>query len=118
MKTVRHPLSRERLITQTSGDSLVQAGFGNDTDVNRIIERFTRTGVLPTANSEPQYADVTGLQEDLTDLIQKQRDTHREIMEVQKSIEEQKQQKRDQDAIELENLKKQTAAPTDSTPTQ
>lgn len=119
MKNVRHPLSRERLVTQTYGDSKVQDGFGNDTDVNRIVERFTRTGFMPKAQREPQYADVTDLQEDLTDLIAKQRETQNQIREVQQSIEDKKQKQRESDAIELQKLKEtQAQPPEESTETQ
>lgn len=119
MTTIRKPRSRERLITQTSGDSKVQDGFGNDTDVNRIVERFTRTGIMPTATREGQYADVSGLQEDLTDLIAKQRQTQAEIRELEQSLQEEKQKQRESDAIELERLRQtQAQAPEDSTQTQ
>lgn len=41
---------------------------GNDTDVNVIMARFERTGILPDATTPPVYDDVTSLQGDLTEI--------------------------------------------------
>lgn len=68
---IRNRYQRERVITQIVGESRTQAGNGNDTDVNRIMERFTRTGILPQPTQQPQYADVTDLQQDLQEILRK-----------------------------------------------
>lgn len=43
--------------------------------MNNIIARYERTGQLPPSRQVPQYADVTGLQGDLTDLHNVARET-------------------------------------------
>lgn len=67
-RAVRPPWCRSRVITLNGEPSMTQASHYDQTDVNAIVERFHRTGVLPTPLTQPQYADVTGLQGDLTDL--------------------------------------------------
>mgnify|MGYP000160647492 CR=1 FL=1 len=70
--TIRKPYDRVRLIADIPSDSKTVTDAGNDTDINRIVARFRRTGVMPTGNqTEPQYGDVTALQGDLTELIEK-----------------------------------------------
>lgn len=44
---------------------------GNDTDVNVIMARFDRTGILPEPTQQPNYADVVDLQGDLTEIHQR-----------------------------------------------
>lgn len=47
-------------------------------DINKIIQRFDRTGVLPAARAEPRYADVTklnGYYQDVLDQAQSDIDT-------------------------------------------
>lgn len=56
------------MVTQVHGESVVDAAAGNDTNVNHIMERFQRTGFLPPAAREGQYADVSNLG-DLTDTM-------------------------------------------------
>lgn len=69
---IKKPWERERKITDLEGQqSKVDRSHGNDTDVNKIVARFSRTGVLPGNPEAAQYADVTNLQEDLTDLMER-----------------------------------------------
>lgn len=56
------------MVTQVHGESVVDAAAGNDTNVNHIMERFQRTGFLPPAAREGQFADVSNLG-DLTDTM-------------------------------------------------
>jgi len=56
---------------------------GNDTDVNNIIARFARTGGLPPNPNQPYYGDVSSLQGDLTDIIEKGREAQKELMALQ-----------------------------------
>lgn len=80
---IRKPYERQRLITVVEGESATDQSFGNDTDVNRIVARFARTGILPDANSaQAQYCDVTNLQADLTELIEKGREAMDELNRV------------------------------------
>lgn len=74
---IRPPWCRVRHQFVTTDVSRTVESPGNDTDVNNIVERFKRTGSLPIADTQPQYADVTGLQGDFTELINKSRETTR-----------------------------------------
>lgn len=67
--TVRQPYGpRVRQVMHNPYPSLAVDSAGNDTDINIIMSRFERTGILPPATTEPQYADVVDLQGDLTEL--------------------------------------------------
>lgn len=63
---------RTRVVTTIYGDSKVDASQGNDTDINKVVERFTRTGELPPPRPG-QYLDCTELQGDLTEMLEKAR---------------------------------------------
>jgi phage internal scaffolding protein len=41
--------------------SLTQQQFAEEADINTIVNRFLKTGVLPTPNSFPQYVDFEGV---------------------------------------------------------
>lgn len=74
--TVRHPQEYLRVQTHLYGDSLTHQSHADQCDINAIIRRYDNTGSLPPSyNTEPQYADVTHLQGDLTDRINTSRDT-------------------------------------------
>lgn len=118
---IRKPFDRERSITQFEGESKVDNSFGNDTNINHIIARFTRTGILPTPTTEPQYGDVTHLQKDLTQLIDEGRSAAaraREAIQQQQRDAKEKQsqetQKLMQRVKELEALQAQSTAPDSS----
>lgn len=61
------PLERRSLAFYTVGESKTRQSEKASSDVNAIVERFARTGVLPPNTKQPIYDDVTGLQGDLTD---------------------------------------------------
>jgi phage internal scaffolding protein len=42
-------------------DSLTQQQFKEESDINTIVDRFLKSGVLPTAASMPQYVDYEGV---------------------------------------------------------
>lgn len=71
--TLRMRGQSTRYITIIPGESKVDASQGNDTDINKVVERFTRTGVLPEPTRPPQYIDCTDLQGDLTEMLEKAR---------------------------------------------
>lgn len=71
---VRPSWCRVRVQSVPEGESMTQQSHADSVDVNRIIERFDRTGVLPMATREPMYADVTDLQVDLTEAINRSRE--------------------------------------------
>jgi phage internal scaffolding protein len=41
--------------------SLTQQQFKEEADINTIVNRFLKTGVLPTPNTFPQYVDFEGV---------------------------------------------------------
>ena len=84
MMTIRTPYARSRVVTPVPGESQTDSSFGNDTDVNNIVERFARTGQFPGAVNplEPQYGDVTGLQQPLTELIERGRQAAEELKQA------------------------------------
>lgn len=41
--------------------SLTQQQFAEESDINNIVDRFMKTGHLPSAASMPQYADYEGV---------------------------------------------------------
>lgn len=41
--------------------SLTQQQFKEESDINTIVGRFLKTGVLPTPNTFPQYVDFEGV---------------------------------------------------------
>lgn len=70
LHTVRKPWHSQRLKTVVEGDSMTQQSHAASCDINTIVGQFTRTGFLPPGrDGEPQYADVTGLQGDLTEKL-------------------------------------------------
>lgn len=42
-------------------DSLTQQQFKEEADINTIVNRFLKTGVLPTPDNMPQYVDFDGV---------------------------------------------------------
>ena len=67
---IRLPWERHRQITVIDDESMTDTSFGNETNINNIISRFSRTGILPgPGDRQPQYEDVTHLQVGLTQLI-------------------------------------------------
>lgn len=76
---------------------------GNDTDVNNIVARFARTGQLPPSTAEPFYGDVSNLQGDLTEIIQRGEDAKAELAKLQ-------QEQQAQEAKDLEDQKAQAEA--------
>jgi len=113
---IRLPLSRERLITQVPGESMVNAGFGNETDVNAIVARFTRTGQLPPPTSTPQYADVTELQRDFTELVEESRELQAAIAEYQNTLDKAKREETQNALNENAQLREQLSQLQDTPP--
>lgn len=85
---VRHPYERVRVTTTFSGKSMTHQSHAESCDINNIIRKFDRTGVLPPSTRPEQYADVTGLQGDLTERI----NTSREILDKAGRAVEQKRE--------------------------
>lgn len=89
---VRNPFHRLRVQTFPVGESMTQQQHGESVDVNRIVKRYTETGQIPTPNAaRAQYADVTELQGDTTELINRSRDTLVRVEEGMKTAEKRRQ---------------------------
>ena len=95
---IRKWYERERQITRVEGESMTDVSFGNETNINTIVERFTRTGTLPAAEKEGRFADVTGLQKPLDQLIIEHREAIAEL--EQRAADEAREQR---DAMQQEN---------------
>lgn len=66
---VRKPYHRTRCQSIQGGESMTDRSQAQASDVNFIVKQYARTGTLPPPRMQPQYADVTGLQGDLTDRL-------------------------------------------------
>lgn len=69
-RIVRLPHQRERVQSIQGGESCTDINHQEASDVNEIVARYHRSGFLPPATKQATYADVTGLQGDLTERIQ------------------------------------------------
>ena len=83
---MRMPYDRLRVQSKQGGESTTVQDPQNTTDVNEIVKKYHRTGMMPPGK-QGIYADVTGLQGDLTERLiwakQVQEDAQREIAEIQ-----------------------------------
>lgn len=52
------------------GKSLTDQGAARETDINVIVNRFTRTGMVPTTRRDPMYGDWTHFPPDLRGVIE------------------------------------------------
>lgn len=66
----RSPNSRTRYITTVEGKSATDTSHGNDTDINKIVARFDRTGQLPQGKDNGQYVDCTPFNRELSELLE------------------------------------------------
>lgn len=81
---IRKPLQRERTPTDLTGqESKTDRSAGNDTDVNHIVARFQRTGIMPEPKGEAQYADVSALQGELTEILARGEAARKELQELE-----------------------------------
>lgn len=53
------PNNTRRVQIDCSQGGLTDQSFKNDADINVIIERFNKTGILPTIEKKPYFGDVT-----------------------------------------------------------
>lgn len=71
---VRNSWCRERLKAKIDPVSMTQESHRDQTDVNAIIARFERTGHMPQNREQPQYGDVSHLNDDLLVIINRAKD--------------------------------------------
>ena len=82
----RGPFEPLRVPLIVEGESMTDTSHGNDTDVNNIIARFDRTGQLPGNPGTGQYVDVSALNADLTELLEKQRSALKELEDLEEEL--------------------------------
>lgn len=94
-EVLRHrlPWMRERCPTEFIGESKTHQAHKDSCDVNKILKRYERTGQLPPATRQPQFIDCTPLQGDLTDSINKSRETLQKTKEFVNDREEKAKRK-------------------------
>lgn len=103
---IRKPYDRVRVIKDLSGQvKKTDASQGNDTNINNIVARFKRTGELPEG-APGEYCDVSALQGDLTELIQKGEDAKKELKRLQEQHTKEQKEASENNQKELERLQK------------
>jgi len=104
---IKKPYDRVRQIADIPSDSQTVKDAGNETDVNQIVARFSRTGELPRGNAqEAQYADVTEFQADLTEIIEKGKLAQQRMAELQEKEKSALTEKAKEDARKLAEYEK------------
>lgn len=110
--------SRIRYYSPSTCESCTDTSFGNDTDINNIVERFHRTGHLPIeAETRPaHYADVTELQEDLDVLIEKTKKGQMAMSEILQAQQDALDKQEQQDKADLEDFRRWKASRAEQNP--
>ncbi len=90
---IRQKRQPMRVHAYTSDEVMTIQSAKDETDVNRIVQRFQRTGELPPnpRGLQPQYVDCVPLQEDLTEALNKSHETIENFNEEQDWLAEQEQ---------------------------
>lgn len=65
----RRHWERTRYSIRAFGPTMTQLSHYDQTDVNAIVARFKRDGYMPPDLRQPQYGDVSSLNQSLTDLV-------------------------------------------------
>lgn len=55
--------------------TLTEQHHAQESDINRIVQRYDATGMIPEGKGEGQFLDVTHLQENLTDMMNNSHET-------------------------------------------
>lgn len=55
------PNGRKRVQQSTVGESRTEQAHANEVDINAIVSRYTKSGMLPPGRSNPSYGDFTGV---------------------------------------------------------
>lgn len=103
-----------KILAFTEGPSMTVQSHKDETDINKIVARFHRTGEMPPSTKTPQYADISSIQQlDATTALETARDTISQVktdlhQHTQKLKEQQQQQ--EHDAL-VEKIKKDLQTP-------
>lgn len=83
---------RERTRTLIEGESRTHQSFQAACDINAILARYEQGIPLPQSSGDGMFADVTGLQVDLTEAIERSREVRvayeQEVMRREKETRE------------------------------
>lgn len=117
--TIQRWWQRNRVTSKVGTESVTDTSFGNDTDINKIVERFARTGRMPDGpTQQPYYGDVTHMQDDLSVLLQKTETGRKALEELQAQQAADQEARLAADAAELEQLRAEKAAAAEPTPAE
>lgn len=100
---------RRRTVTPV-GESVTDTSFGNDTDINKIVEKFHRTGEMLPIDENQVYQDVTNLQGDLAEMLTKTAEVRAQLETAKHERDELAKQQAVKDAEELARLRALQAA--------
>ena len=103
--------TRKRVQLDLEGQkSRTDTSFGNDTDVNNIVARFARTGEMTHVNQQqPHYADVTAMQGDLTEIIEKGKNARKALTDIENANQAKLKAAAEENAKQAEADKKRLA---------
>lgn len=99
---VRQPRHRLRVQAVPEGESKTLQSEAEAADINNIISRFDRDGFLPAATRTPQYDDVSELNGDLGELINK---SVQALTEFDSAVNDLQKQKEAEAAAAASNVK-------------
>lgn len=98
---------RERTYAEVSGVSKTQQSHKDSVDINNLIARFDRTGVLPMPQKQGQYGDVSIMNDNLQVVLDKANMT---LEEADTWIEEYLSEREMEKAMQEEQVKKDQVA--------
>ena len=111
---VRRPWERQRTVTPISSETDTVQDTYNDTNVNAVVARYTRSGYLPPAQKPPVYADVTSLQGDLTEAIQRGNEARIELAKIQAAAATQNERENETPTSQNETANEPPAEPAET----
>lgn len=119
--TIRKPMDTSIKVTSDpEGESMTHQSFREETDINKIMDRFQRTGQLPPAKyKEPQYLDVSSLNAPLNDVInqtERTLTTTREFINENEKTKKKAAEKAARDAADAASKQTQGATPETGAP--
>lgn len=100
------PRVRDRVTFETEGPSRVDVSQADACEINSIVARFTRTGVLPVGRSDGQFADVSGLSGDRSELIARARDTFTDVAGKQAELKSAEEAAKAADQAETDKIRR------------
>lgn len=87
MPVVRMPYDRERLSFQTTGESLTHQSMQDECDINQIMLKWQKTGIIEHTNTyEGRYGDFTETPIDYQEALNQVREAEDMFMSLPSSI--------------------------------